>query len=65
MQVGDDLPRLRLLLWNRTSREVSEEEAFELYETNRAWIDPATMTERARSFFLSLMARYGRGIFFG
>jgi hypothetical protein len=54
-----------LLLWNRTSREVSEEEAFELYETNRAWIDPATMTERARSFFLSLMARYGRGIFFG
>ncbi|MCS6900439.1 MAG: hypothetical protein RMJ98_12405 [Myxococcales bacterium] len=65
MLVGDDLPQLRLLLWNRISREVSEEEAFELYETNRAWIDPAAMTEGERRFFLSLVTRYGRGHFLG
>jgi hypothetical protein len=63
MQVGDDLPQLRLLLWNRTTYEVSEEEAFELYETHRVWIDPSSMTEVERRFFLSLVARYGRGIF--
>lgn len=65
MLVGEDFPQLRLLLWNRTSCEVSEEEAFELYETHRAWIDPDSMTEAERHFFRSLVARYGRGVFLG
>ena len=43
MRVGDDLPRLRFLLWNRGSVEVSEEEAFALYEGNRQWVDRGTM----------------------
>lgn len=62
MRVGDDLPRLRFLLWNRGSVEVSEGEAFALYEGNRQWVDRATMGERERRLFDRLVATYGRGI---
>lgn len=65
MIVTDDLPQLRQLLWNRTVPEVSEEEAFELYETNRGWVDPETMTEIERRFFDDLVTRYGKGVFLG
>ena len=61
MRVGDDLPRLRFLLWNRGSVEVSEEEAFALYEGNRQWVDRGTMGERERRLFDRLVATYGRG----
>lgn len=65
MRVGDDLPRLRFLLWNRGSVEVSEEEAFALYEGNRQWVDRATMGERERRLFDRLVATYERGMFLG
>lgn len=60
MRVGDDLPQLRFLLWSRTTDEVSETEAFALYEANRQWVDPATMTDHARRFFDRLVASHGR-----
>lgn len=63
MHVGDDLPQLKLLLWNRRVPEVNEAEALALYETNRAWVDRATMTDRERAFFDRLVAQYGHGIF--
>jgi hypothetical protein len=63
--VSDDLPQLRFLLWNRATPEVTEEEAFALYEANRQWVDPPTMTERERRFFEHLVARYGHGVFLG
>ncbi len=65
MHVGDDLPQLRFLLWNRVTPEVTEAEAFALYESNRQWIAPAEMTERERRFFDDLVARYGGGVFLG
>jgi len=65
MLVGDDLPQLRMLLWNRQTFEVSEEEALALYEANRAWVDPATMSEHERGFLERLVARWGCGVFLG
>jgi hypothetical protein len=65
MLVGDDLPQLRWLLWGRKTYEVSEEEAFSLYESNRQWVDPSAMTERERRFFDGLVARYGGGVYLG
>jgi hypothetical protein len=65
MHVGDDLPQLRFLLWNRTTPEVSEAEAFALYEANRAWVEPEAMTEHERRFFEALKDHYGRGVFLG
>jgi hypothetical protein len=67
MRVGDDLPRLRFLLWSRVTVEVSEEEAFALYEGNRQWVDRATMGERERrlvglsAYDLEVVERVGLG----
>lgn len=65
MRVGTEYPQLRLLLWNRTSYELDEAEAFALYEAHRQWIDPATMTEVERAMFDRLVATHGRGVFLG
>lgn len=65
MTIGDDLPQLQLLLWSRATREVTEAEAFALYEANRQWVDRAAMTEREGRFFDDLVARLGRGVFLG
>jgi hypothetical protein len=65
MLVGDDLPQLRWLLWGRATHEISEEEALALYEANRQWVDPATMTEHERRFFDGLVARHGGGVYLG
>lgn len=65
MYVSEDFAQLRLLLWNRQSFEVTEEEALNLYETNRQWVDPASMGERERQFFEDVVMRYGNGVFHG
>lgn len=52
------------LVWGRKTHEISEEEALALYEANRQWVDPATMTEHERRFFDGLVARYG-GVYLG
>lgn len=56
---------MKLLLWSRGDFDVSEEEAFELYETNRGWVDPEAMSDHERRFFDDLVQRYGKGIFLG
>lgn len=65
MHVGEELEQLRLLLWSRSDFEVSEEEAFALYEANRQWVDRAAMSDVERRFFDDLVARFGRGVFLG
>jgi hypothetical protein len=65
MYVGEDFAQLRLLLWNRQSFEVTEEEALNLYETNRQWVDPASMSESEREFFEDVVMRHGHGVFHG
>ena len=61
MLVGPDLPQLQSVLWSRRVPEVTEAEAFDLYETNRAWIEPSRMTPHERAFFEALVERFGRG----
>jgi hypothetical protein len=61
----DDYPQLALIAWNRKVRVVSEGEALDLYETNRQWVDPATMSEDERSFFDHLVADLGGGVWNG
>lgn len=65
MTVDETLPQLRLLLWSRATREVSDEEALALYEANRAWVDRATMTEREGRYFDELVKRLGGGVYLG
>jgi hypothetical protein len=65
MRVDDALPQLKLLLWGRRTAELTDEEAFALYEANRQWVDPSTMVERERQYFEALVARFGRGVFLG
>lgn len=65
MVVGEDLPQLRALLWNRAEAEVTEAEAFALYEANRAWVRPDEMGERERRLFDDLVRRFGAGVFLG
>ncbi|MEZ4393752.1 MAG: hypothetical protein R3A48_21995 [Polyangiales bacterium] len=65
MRVDENYPQLRFLLWNRASSEVSDDEAFALYESNRAWVSPETMPPRERRYFDALVARFGRGVFLG
>ena len=65
MHVGEELAQLRLLLWSRRDFEVSEAEAFAIYEANRQWVDRAAMSEAERRFFDDLVARFGRGVFLG
>ena len=56
---------MQLLFWSRATREVTDDEAFALYEANRQWVDRAAMTEREGRFFDELVARFGRGVFLG
>ena len=62
MIVGADLPQLQSVLWSRALPEVTEAEAFQLYETNRAWIEPSRMSAHERAFFDALVLRFGGGV---
>ena len=65
MTVDHSLPQLLFLLWNRADREVSDEEAFALYEAHPQWVDAATMTAHERETFEALVRRFGRGVYLG
>jgi hypothetical protein len=61
----DAYPQLAFVAWNRRERRVVEREAFALYESNRQWIDPASMTAAERSLFDALVARFANGAWLG
>lgn len=65
MYVGEEFEQLRLLLWNRQTFEITEEEALNLYELNRQWVDVAAMSKAEREFFEAIVNRCGRGVFHG
>ena len=65
MTVNESLPQLLFLLWNRADREVTDEEAFALYESHPQWVDAATMTAHERETFEALVRRFGRGVYLG
>lgn len=65
VRVDESYPQLRFLLWSRSAFEVTDEEAFALYEANRAWVSPDAMGPVERGYFDALVARFGRGVFLG
>ena len=65
MQVDARYPQLRALLWSRSTTEVTEEEAFALYEAHGPWVERARMSPEEGRLFDALVARFGRGVFLG
>ena len=55
-------PQLRLIAWNRPTGEVSEQEAFAIYERNWRFIDAGSLTEEERQLIERLKADYGNGV---
>lgn len=58
-------PQLSALVWSRADPWVTEAEALSLYEANRRWIDPATMTPDERELFDRVVRDHGAGVFLG
>jgi hypothetical protein len=56
-----DYPQLRDLAWNRVDELVPAKEAFQLYERNWRFIDPATLDDRERALIDRLKAEFGHG----
>lgn len=65
MTVDESLRQLLFLLWNRADREVTDEQAFALYESHPQWVQPAIMTHHERTIFEALLQRFGRGVYLG
>jgi hypothetical protein len=58
----DDYPQLALLAWSRVLREITEEDAFALYERNWRFVDVDALTAAERSFIDKMTDRYGKGV---
>jgi hypothetical protein len=58
-----DFPQLRLIAWNRSAgEELSEEEAFALYEANWRHVDQAALHLAERQLIERLTRVHGRGL---
>lgn len=57
-----DYPQLLQLTWDRATKEMSEDEAFALYEARFRWIDLEMMDANERQFFDRLVQVYGKGV---
>ncbi len=57
-----DYPQLSLLAWNRAGANISEAEAFALYERNWRFVDLTQITENEVVLINRLKTLYGRGI---
>ncbi len=58
----DDYPELALLAWNRKVRQVAEDEALALYESNWRFVDLESITPRERALIDRLTVQYGHGV---
>lgn len=58
----DKYPQLKLIAWNRPTGEVSEQEAFAIYERQWRFIDVATLTDEELQLIERLKADYGHGV---
>jgi hypothetical protein len=57
-----EFPGLRDLLWNRDSTRVTAREAFDLYERNWRFLEPATLSVIERALIDRLALRFGGGL---
>lgn len=58
----DEYPQLALLAWNRTIREINEEEAFALYENNWRFVDVEHLIPHEADLIARLIQQYGHGV---
>lgn len=57
-----DYPQLRDLAWNRTDEYIPAKEAFQLYERNWRFIEPARLDPEEHALIDRLKAEYGGGV---
>ena len=57
-----DYDNLALLMWSRTERFVTAEEAFRIYERNWRFVDVHRMKPKERALVDRLMREYGNGV---
>jgi len=62
--VPNDFPELALLVWNGDpTRPISPEEAFNLYENNWRFVEPAKMCRAEKELVAELTKKFGHGAF--
>lgn len=57
-----DYPQLRDLAWNRTDEYIPGKEAFQLYERNWRFVEPARLEPKERELIDRLKERFGAGV---
>jgi hypothetical protein len=55
----EDYPQLHDLAWNRRDEFIAAKEAFQLYERNWRFIEPAKLDERERRLIRRLASEFG------
>lgn len=55
-------PQLRLLLWDRNNKNLTEKEAFYIYEKNARYLERDTITTEEAKFLDMLTHKYGHGV---
>ena len=58
----DQFDNLAELMWNRTERYLTEEEAFRIYERNWRYVDKRRMKPAERALIDRLVREYGNGV---
>ncbi|MFT5531893.1 MAG: hypothetical protein ACI802_000109 [Candidatus Paceibacteria bacterium] len=58
----DDYPQLALLAWSRVLRDITEEDAFALYERNWRFVDVDALTAAERGLIDRMTDQYGKGV---
>ena len=58
----DDYPMLKDLAWNRSDALIPAREAFNLYERNWRFVDPARLTDKEHELIERLAREYGGSV---
>lgn len=58
----NEYPQLSALCWNRTVRNVEEQEALQLYESGWRFIEKVRLTSSEQALITRLVKRYGNGV---
>ncbi len=59
---GTTYPQLCLLLWDRSNKNLTEKEAFYIYEKNARYLERDTLTPEEAKFLDRLTHKYGSGV---
>ncbi len=56
-----DYPELNLISWSTHVKQITEEEAFGIYENNWRFVEVEKLTKKEASFIEHLKNKYGNG----